>query len=624
MSSHRSDRLRIGARVTGLALGVALLACVLVPAAALAKDYSIGSVSIGAAVDHNGDMRVTEDRTVVFHGQFSWVQWQLKKKGSDGIAIESVSSMKGGADQPFTLVQGEATQPGTYSIVDNGDSLDVRLAISETDTSLPLRITYFVKGAAKAYADTSELYWQFIGDTTSVSTGNVHIVIAPPETLTASQVKAWAHGPLTGTVAIGGDGKVTLDVPELPANTFVEARVLYPAGLLTGAPMLGGSRLQAVLDEEAKSANQANSTRAQARLVSWGSLGLAGLFSLGALGYAIWAFLRHGREYKPQFPGGYLREDPRPDLPPAVVGALWRFGKVSDADIAATLMDLADKHVIAMRPTVEHDDGVFGISAHDNKSFELGLNPDPPADAVGITDRLMLDILFTDIGDGSSVTLGQIKSYAKSDAPAFSASIKRWKDACEGVADGQNLFETNSWTWQIGMFALAAVVVAAGVFAASFAGSAVPLCMAVPSGIAIGIMGAFMLRRSKEGNELYAHYRALRDFLRDFSRLKEAPPASVAIWNRFIVLAVVFGIAEEVIRQLRVAVPDVVADPRFQTMYWWVYSGNGEMSPVASLQGGFASASQIAASEMSSASGGGGGFSGGGGGGGGGGGFSAG
>ena len=136
-------------------------------------------------------------------------------------------------------------------------------------------------------------------------------------------------------------------------------------------------------------------------------------------------------------------------------------------------------------------------------------------------------------------------------------------------------------------------------------------------------MGVFMLRRSREGNELFAQYKAVNDYLRDFGRLDEVPPQSIVLWNRFLVLAVVFGIAEEVIEQLRVKMPTVVTDPGFQTTYWWVYSSGGSGSPVSALQGGFASASQVAASAMSSASGGGGGFSGGGGGGGGGGGFSA-
>ena len=610
-------------------LGTALVACalaasMLVPAAAHAKAYSIASVGIGAAVDPNGDLRVTEDRKITFDGQFSWVQWQLLKKGSDGIAVQSIASLKNGTEQPFTLIEGEATDAGTYSVVDNGDSLTIRVAIDEENTTLPLRITYFVKGAARAYSDTCELYWQFIGDGTPVATGPVHIEITPPATLTnADQVKAWAHGPLTGTVAIASDGSVALDVPEVPANTFVEARVLYPAGALAAVQSVGGAHLQQVLNEEGKLANEANATRLRARLGIWFAIGLTALLSLGGVFFAMWAFLRHGREYKAEFPGGYLREDPRPDLPPAVVGALWRFGKVADADIAATLMDLADKHVIAMRPTVVHHDGVFGIGAHDEQNFELGLNPTPAAGSIGITDHILLEMIFTDIGSGQTVTLADIKAYAKSSPQTFSASIKRWKDACESFAEGQGLFETANSTWQVGLFALAVVVGVVGVFASSIGGSAWPVCMAVPSALAIGIMAVYMLRRSKKGNELYAHYKALRDFLRDFSRLKEAPPQSVVIWNRFLVLAVVFGIAEEVIKQLRVAVPEIVSDPAFQTTYWWVYSGTYGTSPVASLQSGFASASQIASSEMSSASGGGGGFSGGGGGGGGGGGVSA-
>ena len=67
------------------------------------------------------------------------------------------------------------------------------------------------------------------------------------------------------------------------------------------------------------------------------------------------------------------------------------------------------------------------------------------------------------------------------------------------------------------------------------------------AGLVIMILSFYMTRRTREGAELYAKYKALHDFLKDFSRLDEAPPASVVIWNRFLVLAVVFGIADEVI-----------------------------------------------------------------------------
>ena len=610
-------------RVRGAVLVTVCALALLLPAVAYAKQYEISAISIGAAVDPNGDLRVTEDRTVKFQGQFSWVEWNLAKKGSEGIEVLGVSSMQGGVEQPYNKVEGEAQDSGTYSVTDNGDSITVRVAIDVADTTLPLRITYYAKAAAKRYLDSSELYWQFVGSGTAVPSGPVHIEVAPPSTLTKDQVKAWAHGPLNGTVTITQDGKVILDVPSLPANTFVETRILYPPEALPGAPVVSEAHGQVAQQQEAKLASAANAARTKAWLGIALAIGLSGLIALGGFAFALLAFLRHGREYRPTFTGGYVREDPRPDLAPAVIGALWRFDKVTEADVAATLMDLADKGVVAMRPTSEHSDGFLGIGAKDAQSFELGLNPKPAEGSIRATDQKLLTLLFTDIGDGAMVRLEQIKSYAKEHPKEFTDKMQSWKDSCSAAADALGLFEGPSWSWQIGMFVLAACVAAVCFFAAVWGGTGWPICFGIPSAVAISVFGLYMLRRSPEGNDLYAQYKGLHDFLRDFSRLSEAPPQSVVLWNRFLVLAVVFGIAKEVIDELRVKMPDVVGDPAFQTTYWWVYSGTSNVSPASWLQSGFASATQIATSAQSSASGGGGGFSGGGGGGGGGGGFSA-
>jgi uncharacterized membrane protein len=90
-----------------------------------------------------------------------------------------------------------------------------------------------------------------------------------------------------------------------------------------------------------------------------------------------------------------------------------------------------------------------------------------------------------------------------------------------------------------------------------------------------------------------------------------------------LVLAVVFGIAEEVINSLRVKAPEILEDPGIRTAYWLTYPAYGMgTSPISQVQSGVVSAASVARSQMSS-TGGGGGFSGGGGGGGGGGGVSA-
>jgi uncharacterized membrane protein YgcG len=365
--------------------------------------------------------------------------------------------------------------------------------------------------------------------------------------------------------------------------------------------------------EEAAFANEANATRTRALAAYWawmvGSLAL----SLGGLAFVSWAFVRHGREYRAQFPGGYLREDPMPTLHPAVVGALWRMGEVKDSDIAATLMQLADKKIITMSPTTVDSSGLSGLFGGHTETYVL--ERVAGAQAPSPLDEQLMTILFDQAGDGTRVDLTALKEYAKAHAKTYTNDIAAWKTAAGDEAKQMSLIEADSSSWQAGAWFVTVLVAGVGIGATVFTENAVPVLVAIAAAIACGVMSTFMRRRSREGNELYAKYRAVRDFLRDFSRLKEAPPESVILWNRFLVLAVVFGIADEVLKQLRDVAPQVVTDPGFQTTYWWVYAGSGVGSPINAVQSGFASAAQVATSQMSGAGGGGGGFSGGGGGG---------
>ena len=150
-------------------------------------------------------------------------------------------------------------------------------------------------------------------------------------------------------------------------------------------------------------------------------------------------------------------------------------------------------------------------------------------------------------------------------------------------------------------------------------------------GAAIGIVLIFVSRsvkrRSQEAAELHAQYAALERYLKDFGRLDEKPPDAVVLWEKFLVYAVVFGIADQVIEGDEVKVPEVVSDPAFRTHVpplWSRMPGRPRRHVgVQRDRQSFAQAVSVATSSSSSGSGGGGGFSGGGGGGGGGGGFGA-
>ncbi len=614
-------------RTLGLIVAAALAACLALPASAYAKSYTTGPVDIQAQLEPTGDMTVTEQRTFGFDGDFTFVFWRIPKKGGAGLEVLSVNGpgADGSTSVPYEPTDdpgaADSRPPGRYLVTDTGDAYEIRAFHRTSNQDATFTLQYRVKSAVSLWEDTAELYWQFIGDGWDIPASAVTVEIKPPAPLSKADVRAWAHGPLTGNVAIGSDGVVTLDVAEVPANTFVEARVLYPPSAFPQAQVAGGPKKDQIMAEEAALAEDANATRRQARGMVWAGAGLSGLLALVGLGIATWAFFRFGREHKAQFPGGYFREDPRPDLHPAVAGALWRFGKVTDADIAATLMDLADKGVIVMQPVNVSASGLAGAFGKIEQSYQLTIDPQKRA-RLGKLDEQLVALLFDEVGSGGTFTLDQLKSHAKAHPQSFSESVQAWKDAASGEAEALGFFEPDSKTAQVLTFVGAGLVLAGGIFAAFATGFGWALCLPVPCAIVMAGFGAYMNRRSRAGNELFRQYEALRNFLRDFSRLEEAPPASVVLWNRFLVLAVVFGIAEEVIEQLRVKMPQVVQDPSFQTSYWWAYGGP-HGSPVSQVSQSFVSAASIASSQMSSASGGGGGFSGGGGFGGGGGGGGA-
>ena len=82
------------------------------------------------------------------------------------------------------------------------------------------------------------------------------------------------------------------------------------------------------------------------RVIAWT---VSGVVTAAALVVWFALFFSGGREYRPRSRVKYLREVPE-GLPPALVGALWRMGAVTVADIAATLLDLAVDGVPPIEP----------------------------------------------------------------------------------------------------------------------------------------------------------------------------------------------------------------------------------------------------------------------------------
>ena len=105
-------------------------------------------------------------------------------------------------------------------------------------------------------------------------------------------------------------------------------------------------------------------------------------------------------------------------------------------------------------------------------------------------------------------------------------------------------------------------------------------------------------------------WRGLKKYMEDFSMLDKREVPEIAIWEHFLVFATTFGIADKVLKQLKVVYPNIENDLNVNT-YTYMY-----LMMNTNFSSSFSNAiSTSMSSAYTSASGGGGGFSGGGGGG---------
>ena len=497
----------------------------------------------------------------------------------------------------------------------------VQLFFSVADTSAQFSVDYVARGAAKRWADIAELYWQFVGDQATVPADHVRVTVHLPAGVTREQVRAWAHGPLWGNVSIEPDASVVMTVDPLPAGTFVEGRILFPAAALAKATPAAGAREAAVLAEEQKWADEANRSRlwSRVRVIAWSVVGFG--IPLVALILVIVLYIKYGREPKTQFQAQYLRDIPQPSLPPALVGLIWRMGSVDRDDATATLLDLVNRKVIDIERVTVHEDRLFGKD--DTITYQLTLH-DERLDQLLPYERNLVTFLFHEIAESPILVLSELKGLAKKHRAAFAKGYSAWTTMVTHEGERRKFLDAQADRMAFAGAALGFVGAVAAGAAAIFSGwlwffAGIPVC------VVLIYVARTIKRRSQEAAELHAQYSALQRYLKDFGRLEEKPPDAVVLWEQFLVYAVVFGIADEVARAMTIKVPNVIDDPAFRTGYfiWFASPGDGGMAAFDEMHQSFSAAMSVAKSSSSSGSGGGGGFSGGGGGGGGGGGFGA-
>ena len=299
-----------------------------------------------------------------------------------------------------------------------------------------------------------------------------------------------------------------------------------------------------MLAEEKALADAANRTRTWARVkvalgASWDSVCPPSPLSSSSL---LW--VKYGREPKARFQAEYLRDVPQPSLPPALVGFVLRMGSRSREDATATLLDLVNRGVIEIERVQTVEDGFFGDRTE--VSYRLTSQRDKEH---GLEDweKDLLVLVFDDMARDDSFVMSELKDVVKKHRTVVAMGYKQWTAKVKEVGEGRGYLDAKADRM--------AFAGAAYGFVAASARSAPRPCSASTGGSCSASLVSIVLiglsrtikRRSSEAAELFAQYGALKRYMKDFGRMQEKPPDAVVLWEQFLVYAVVFGIADQVV-----------------------------------------------------------------------------
>lgn len=619
-----------------IAIAFALTA---LPGISLADGYSMDDVRIDAAVTADGSLNVTESRTFKFDDDVNGVYWLIplgenQQGGTVGVTVTSVSS-----DVAYTQVDAASNgDTGVYTVSreteDGTDALKLKVFSPHEDgDSTTITVSYVMTGAVMSWPDTAELYWKFIGDGWSESSNSVTALItfagdlatATPATK-GENFRAWGHGPLTGDVALDATApSVTYSIPRVRSGEYAEARIAFPSAWVPGLAASSEERLPTILKEEKQWADEANARREQARrtanVMAGVTVAAAAIFT-----GAVVALRATRRNPRPLFQDEYFRDVPSADHPAALSYFMEGGPEVPDRAFTASLMKLTDDRVVSLERAVGTKKGAFGREKQE-ETYSVTLNVDKK-DVADEIDRAVLDLFFAGSKrreDGTRVrTFAQFQRYAKDHTEKFGDKMDDYKAAVKAAVEERDLVASSG----VGAIVLGLVIgiivicLAVGMlFYTDFAqANVIAAAIAVPVAI-VGIVVSFTFRRyTPEGAELAARCRALKHWLEDFTRLKEAVPGDLVLWNKLMVMGVALGVSRETIRELADAVPRDMRESDdfyyYYPGYWWYYGADDLFDPAESLGEAYhASIRELASSSDSSGGGLGGGFSGGGGGG---------
>ena len=571
-----------------------------------------------ADVTENWRIRI-EDTNTLFK------TFEVDKSKYKEITNVKVEEVKSSGNVNFTRINQYKyhVDKNCYYALMHGGKFEIAWGAHAENTTRTYKISYKIIDAVKNYNDCAEFYWQFINENSKIPADYIEGTIKLPTSVEdIDDLKVWAHGPLNGNIEKLSNNTVRFTVEGFDENTMLEARIVTPVKIFNrNLNTANKNKLNSILTEEQTWADESNQKREQIakEIENRRRMLIIGFIITNTLGIilaviVIKEIIKYRKELentpiiKPSQEFEYYRDIENKNQTPTEAGFLYYFKNTGlqynmDKIVSATMLDLCMKKHISFEQIPDKKDQIIVNLISKNKE-ELK------------EDEKLIYELFEKIpkNGSSSFTMKEFQKYASNHSTEIISKFKKVEiivkksQEQEGNYNKELITKYQSWAMKGALYIFFIMISIIAMW-----------ILVIPSIIAsiycFKIASRYNTLTEKGINEK-EKLRGLKKYMEDFSMMKEKSVPELILWEKYLVYATVFGIADNVLKQLKVTYPEILDESYLSsngyTYLYLMYSPGFNTSFIDTLNNSVRN-SYNSATNYSSGSGGGGGFSSGGG-----------
>ncbi|MCA1010341.1 DUF2207 domain-containing protein [Halobacillus halophilus] len=374
------------------------------PHQALAIEYSIPQTIIEAKLQINGDVKVKEQHTYAFDGEFNGITRTLYAK--EGTRITNVQAYEN--EQKLKVDR----EDQTYKMYRSG-----------MDETITVDLTYLIGDGVEVYSDRAQFYWSFFDENNESAYENFTVSVHPPSK--TEDVLALGYQTAYRTELIMEGGVVQFDMGYISSGENMKVRVAYPSSLFSVAPISDKDISGEILSEKDRLAAEADAKEQRRDTLNRITPYALSLFVAAGLlltGYAVRRYRSNQREVNRQLNSLSFIPEEEMSLPATLYFQNHR--RLTIRSLTAAILDLVRKGYVKQKSDQEF------LIIHRNTDYEH--------------EVILLSWLFDEVGGNGTFHFEDIQTYTadKSNHGQYQKDFNLWKKAVKQEVDTHNLYES--------------------------------------------------------------------------------------------------------------------------------------------------------------------------------------